>query len=76
MALGNTTVRILVSVIAIPALVLISYFGGVYFLSFVLIITGISLYEFSVMAKSKNATSIIKLSSNPDAKLHEPKVPL
>jgi len=55
MALGNTAVRILVSVFAIPALVLLSYFGGVYFLSFVLIIAGISFYEFSVMAKSKGA---------------------
>ena len=37
MALGNTAVRILVSIFAIPALVLLSYFGGVYFLSLVLI---------------------------------------
>lgn len=55
MALGNTAVRILVSVIAIPALLLMAYFGGVYFLSFVLIIAGISFYEFAVMAKKKNA---------------------
>ena len=55
MALGNTAVRILVAIVAIPALVLLSYFGGVYFLSFVLIIAGISFYEFSVMAKSKSA---------------------
>ncbi len=55
MALGNTAVRILVSVIAIPAIVLLSYFGGVYFLSFVLIISGISFYEFAVMAKQKGA---------------------
>jgi phosphatidate cytidylyltransferase len=55
MALGNTTVRVLVSVVAIPALVIISYFGDVYFLSFVLIISGISFYEYSVMAKSKGA---------------------
>ena len=55
MALGNTAVRILVSVFAIPALVLLAYFGDVYFLSLVLIIAGISFYEFSVMAKSKGA---------------------
>jgi len=55
MALGNTAIRILVSVFAIPALVLLSYFGGVYFLSFVLIIAGISFYEFSIMVKSKGA---------------------
>lgn len=53
MALGNTAVRILVSVIAIPALLLMAYFGGVYFLSFVLIIAGISFYEFAVMARKK-----------------------
>lgn len=61
MALGNTAVRILVSVFAIPALVLLSYFGGVYFLSFVLIIAGISFYEFSVMAKSKGANVNVNL---------------
>jgi phosphatidate cytidylyltransferase len=55
MALGNTAVRILVSVVAIPALVLMAYFGSVYFLSFVLLISGISFYEFSVMAKQKGA---------------------
>jgi len=55
MALGNTSVRILVSIVAIPALVLMAYFGSVYFLSFVLIISGISFYEFSVMAKQKGA---------------------
>jgi len=55
MALGNTTIRIIVSAIAIPALILLSYFGGVYFLSFVLIIAGIAFYEFSVMAKAKGA---------------------
>ena len=61
MALGNTAIRILVSVIAIPVLVLLSYFGGVYFLSFVLIIAGISFYEFSVMVKSKGANVNVNL---------------
>lgn len=55
MALGNTSIRILVSVIAIPALVSMAYLGGVFFLSFVLIIAGISFYEFAVMAKQKGA---------------------
>lgn len=59
MALTNTSVRIIVSVIAIPALLLIAYFGGVYFLSFVLIIAGISFYEFAVMAKKKDANVIV-----------------
>ena len=61
MALGNTTVRVLVSVVAIPALVLLSYIGEVYFLSFVLIIAGISFYEFSVMAKTKGANVNVNL---------------
>lgn len=61
MALGNTTVRILVSIVAIPAIVLLSYFGGVYFLSFVLIIAGISFYEYSVMTKVKGANVNINL---------------
>jgi phosphatidate cytidylyltransferase len=55
MSLGNTSVRILVSVIAIPALVLLSYFGGVFFLCFVMIIAGLSFYEISIMAKAKGA---------------------
>jgi phosphatidate cytidylyltransferase len=61
MALGNTAVRILVSVFAIPALVFLAYFGGVSFLSFVLIIGGISFYEFSVMAKAKGANVNVNL---------------
>ncbi|MDY0082137.1 MAG: phosphatidate cytidylyltransferase [Ignavibacteriaceae bacterium] len=55
MTLNNTATRIVVSVIAIPALLLMAYFGKVYFLSFVLIVAGISFYEFAVMAKKKNA---------------------
>ncbi len=61
MALGNTAVRILVSIVAIPALVLMAYFGSVYFLSFVLIISGISFYEYSVMAKQKGANVNINI---------------
>jgi phosphatidate cytidylyltransferase len=61
MSLGNTATRIIVSVFAIPAIVLLSYLGGVYFLSFVLIIAGISFYEFSVMAKSKGANVNINI---------------
>lgn len=61
MSLGNTTVRVLVSVIAIPVLVLLSYIGGVYFLSLALIIAGISFYEYSVMAKTKGANVNVNL---------------
>lgn len=62
MSLGNTAVRVIVAVIAIPALVLLSYLGGVYFLSFVLIIAGLSFYEFAVMAKAKGANVNINLA--------------
>lgn len=61
MSLGNTSIRIFVSLVAIPAIVLMIYLGGVYFLSFVLIISGISFYEFSVMAKTKGASININL---------------
>jgi phosphatidate cytidylyltransferase len=62
MLLGNTAVRVIVAVVAIPALVLLSYLGGVYFLSFVLIIAGLSFYEFAVMAKAKGANVNINLA--------------
>lgn len=55
MTFGNTAIRVFVSVLAIPAIVLLSYIGGIYFLGFVLVITGISFYEFAVMAKNKGA---------------------
>ena len=55
MGLGNTSIRVIVSIVAIPLLVLLAYLGGVYFLSFVLIISGLSFYEFSVMTKLKGA---------------------
>jgi phosphatidate cytidylyltransferase len=55
MALGNTSIRVLVSIVAIPLLVLLAYLGGVYFLSFVLIISGLSFYEFAMMSKLKGA---------------------
>jgi phosphatidate cytidylyltransferase len=59
--LSNTATRIIVSLFAIPAIVLLSYFGQVYFLCFVLIIAGISFYEFSVMAKAKGANVNVNL---------------
>jgi CDP-diglyceride synthetase len=61
MSLGNTTIRVIVSVFAIPAIILISYLGGVYFLSFVLLIAGISFYEFAVMTKVKSANINVNL---------------
>lgn len=61
MSLGNTTIRVIVSVFAIPAIVLISYLGRGYFLSFVLLIAGVSFYEFAVMAKVKSANINVNL---------------
>lgn len=61
MSFGNTAIRIIVAVIAIPALVVLSYLGGVFFLSFVLIIAGVSFYEFAIMAKAKGANVNINL---------------
>jgi len=53
--LSNTATRILISLFAIPAIVLLSYFGQVYFLCFIILIAGLSFYEFAVMSKSKGA---------------------
>lgn len=55
MAIGNTATRIIVSAIAIPAIVAVTYFGHVPFLIFVLTISLIAFYEFYIMLKSKNA---------------------
>lgn len=61
MSLGNTTIRILVSVITIPGIVLISYLGGIYFLCLVLFIAGISFYELAVLVKSKGTNINLNL---------------
>lgn len=55
MAFGNTTTRILVSLVAIPAILAVTYIGKIPFLIFVLAISLIAFYEFHVMLKSKNA---------------------
>ena len=53
MSISNTAVRIIVSAIAIPAIVVISYLGSYYFFIFVLGIAVISFYEFWLFAKNK-----------------------
>jgi phosphatidate cytidylyltransferase len=55
MSENKTGTRIIVSVAAIPFIVLASYLGGILFLIFVLGIALISFYEFSVMVKNKSA---------------------
>lgn len=59
--MSNTAIRVLVSLFAIPAIVLLSFFGQVYFLCFVMFISGISFYEFAVMSKSKGANLNVNL---------------
>ncbi len=54
MALGNTSVRIIVSVIAIPLILATCFYGRIPFLIFVLGIGIISFWEFSELVKKKN----------------------
>lgn len=55
MKFNNAAVRIIVSIIAIPLIIGICYLGGYYFLAFTLGIGLISFYEFSILAKNKDA---------------------
>ena len=55
MALGNTATRIIVSVIAIPLILLACIYGEIPFLIFVLGIALISFWEFTHLVKNKNA---------------------
>jgi phosphatidate cytidylyltransferase len=65
MSISNTSTRIIVSVIAIPAIILACYFGEYYFFAFVLGIGIISYYEFWLFVKNKdiNANLIIGIIS-------------
>lgn len=55
MALGNTSTRVIVSIIAIPLIIGGSLVGGIPFLIFTLGIALISFWEFSEMVKKKEA---------------------
>ena len=55
MAPGNTAKRIIVSAVAIPIIVAVTYYGRIPFLVFVLAISLMAFYEFHIMLKSKNA---------------------
>ncbi len=55
MKLSNTAVRIIVSVIAIPLILMIAYHGKWYFTTFILAISLIAFYEFSFFARAKNS---------------------
>jgi len=54
MSISNTTTRIIVSLFAIPIILLTSYFGELYFAAFVLLIGLTAFYEFSMMSKKKD----------------------
>jgi phosphatidate cytidylyltransferase len=47
--------RVIVSIAAIPFILIAAYLGGYYFFSFVVIISLISFYEFSLLVKHKGA---------------------
>jgi phosphatidate cytidylyltransferase len=57
MAISNTATRVLVSIVAIPLIVLVSYLGSYYFFFFTLAIGLISYYEFSDMIKKNIANA-------------------
>ncbi|WP_337864592.1 phosphatidate cytidylyltransferase [Ignavibacterium sp.] len=61
MSLSNTAIRIIVSVIAIPLILGVSYLGGWFFTIFVAAISLIAFYEFAAFSKSKSALVNIPL---------------
>lgn len=56
MSKNNTAKRVIVSIIAIPAIVALTIYGRELFLFFILAVSAISFYEFSNFAKNKNAS--------------------
>ncbi len=55
MSFGNTAKRVLVSIIAIPGIIAVSYLGSYYFLIFILAIALVSFHELSFLVSKKNA---------------------
>ncbi len=62
MALGNTVVRILVSVLAIPLILLITFLGKFYFLFLIAAIGTVAFYEFDQFTRKKSAFAATILS--------------
>lgn len=56
MTLGNTAVRIIVSVIAIPLIIIVCYLGGIPFFLFVTAIALLAFHEFAEFSLNKNAS--------------------
>lgn len=59
--MNNTSTRILVSVFAIPLILILCYVGNIYFFLFAAAIALVSFYEFSQMAKNKGANVNLSL---------------
>ena len=47
--------RVIISIVAIPVILIATYLGGYYFVAFVIIISLMSFYEFSLIVRNKNA---------------------
>jgi phosphatidate cytidylyltransferase len=61
MALSNHALRIIVASITIPIIISAAYFGGIFFLFFVLVITIVSYYEFCTIVKNKKISANMTL---------------
>ena len=55
MPAGENLKRVIVSIVAIPVILIAAYLGGYYFLALVIIIGLMSFYEFSLIVRNKNA---------------------
>jgi phosphatidate cytidylyltransferase len=55
MSASENLKRVIVSVVAIPVILIATYLGGYYFVAFVIIISLMSFYEFSLIVRNKNA---------------------
>jgi phosphatidate cytidylyltransferase len=55
MSISENLKRVIVSIIAIPVILVATYLGGYYFLTLVIIISLISFYEFSLIVRNKSA---------------------
>ncbi|MBN2571071.1 MAG: phosphatidate cytidylyltransferase [Ignavibacteriales bacterium] len=51
--INNTLTRIIVSLIAIPLIITVGYFGKFYFLTFIVLISCVSFFEFSQLSSKK-----------------------
>lgn len=61
MAIGNTSTRIIVSLIAIPLIIAACFYGGIPFLFFTLFIGLVAFWEFAKLAQNKKANVNIML---------------